>query len=505
VAKLYPTNVPIDLSSIPIHPEVEKRIKKWERIEILLDQDEEKITENFCRMLPNEDPKSYDIRKETYNETFVNITQDLITAPVNSVFSQGLKIDYKNENSSIVKKMNENVTIGSENITIRRYIKDFVGVAIRGYGSVCTIIDKPKNASESLAVEINDGLPYISNIQLKDIKNWSLDYEGNLNWIVYTKNYLPAWENPFTEKAPISIELECMYTKNEYIVRKAGGKVINELSMVHNYGFVPVVIQGSFLAKQGDILGNAAMFQTSNSIINMNNNLNVGNYELYKHGGALLLMPEDATSGTNLETDEKGNVNLKKHDDNGMLVYGGDIQPDYLLKELKVADFMAWAMAYQRYAIENERDLKSIANKGTSGEIVQESGFAKMVDREPLESNLISLSEDFEAWYQKVTAMRAKLMNVEDDSSIEFDKDYDLRSTKQKYEELKIAIENDVRAVSPTLFREHYKNIAPGEVRDPDILSTINNEIDEYNPDLINDEIAKEIEEQQKESEKEKE
>lgn len=477
-------------TKIPVHPEVESRLDKYNRITILLDQDEDQITEQFCRRLPNEKDNTFENRKKTFRDTFLNITQDLVTAPVNSVFAQGHKLEYKSD-SSVIKEFNENVTRTNEKTPMSKYMKDFTGMYLRSFGSVCTIVDKPRAESNSLQDELVNGMPYLTNINLQDIINWELDEFGNFKWFVYKKTYAPLWEDPFVGEQPGGLELECMYTKNDYIVREKDGDVINNLSYIHNWGFVPVVVQGSFLLTQSDILGNAAMFQSSNSIIKFNNNLNVGNHELDKHGSALLLMHEESITSQNVKTDEEGNVEIKKHDNDGMLPWRGEQIPQYLIKEIKSSEFMDWAMYYQKSAIENERDLKSVAKKGTTGEQVQESGFAKMVDREPLEANLVSLSEDLELWYDKITDMAAKVLIKENDSSIEFDTDYDLRPLNQKYEELEKANKNKIEDVSLTLLKEHWKNIAPDVTRNADVLLVVNKEIDAYEPDEADEELDK--------------
>lgn len=491
------------MTTIPVHPEIKKRLDKYNRIEILLDQDEDKIVSEFCKQLPNENDKTFENRKKTFLDTFLNITQDLVTAPVNSVFAQGYKLEYKSDRS-VIKKFHENVTRTNEKTTIQKYMKDFVGMYLRSYGSVCTIIDKSNTQFFNREDELENGMPYLTNIRLQDLVSWELDEEGNFKWVVYKKTFAETWENPFQKEQPPGYEVECMYTKYDYIVRKKNGDIINELSYPHGWGFVPVIVQGSFLLKQSDIIGNAAMFQSSNSIINMNNNLNVGNHELYKHGGALLLMHDESIIGSNAKTNEEGDVEVKKHDNDGLLTWGGEEIPAYLLKEIQSQEFMNWALFYKQSAIDNERDLKSVAKKGSSGEQVQESGFAKMIDREPLEANLVSLSEDLEIWNTKVSDMISKIMEAENDSSTEFDKDYDLRSLKQKYEELKLAIDNKIEKVSLTLFKEQYKNIAADVTRNTDALTIIHKEMDDYVPEEESEELDNILKADFKETKKEK-
>lgn len=491
--KLYPTQSKENYTSIPINIEIKKRIGKWDRIDTLLTQDEEKIRTGFCRRLPNEKNNAYTERKKTFLDTFVNPTQDLITAPINSVFNQGYNLEYEKEDQSVIKLFNKNVTNENTDYPIGRYLKEIVGLQLRAYGNVCIIVDKPSIDATSRENELNNGMPYLNTIRMQDVINWQVDANGDFDWFVYKKKYCPPWGNPFSDDQPVNMDLECMYTKNEYVVRETGGNLVPELSYSHNWGFVPIIFQGSFVLFQNNMVGNAAMFQTSYSIINMNNCLNVGNYELYKHGGALLLMPEEARTQFNTETESNGDVNTKRYDSGGVMDYAGDVAPSYLVKDLRASEFMDWARYYMNATIDNERDLRSVVKLGANGSGVAESGISKMVERDPIKANLAALACDIETVYGKIATMVAKIMATNDDSTLEFDRDYDYRTLDQKYDELKKALDSKIEEVSPTLFKEHYRNIAPDVTNDQEVIDAVNEEISDYEYKIVSDEIDDEI------------
>ncbi len=456
---------------------ITKKLDKWNRVETLLDQDEEKIKEDFAQRFPNESPEAFDARKEYFVQTFINITHDLVSAPVNSIFRQSIKAEFDNDNS-MLKTFSENVTLGNDKTPYERYIKDFVGIGLRAYGNVVTVVDKPKTVGASKLNERETGMPYLSNVRPQDILDWQL-IDGEMKWFAYQKNYQPPWMNPMEEDQSDTEELQYIWTQQDLFVLGTDGVLNTEMSFSHNWGFVPVVLQASFLAKPNDLIGNAAMDQTSNMIITMNNLYNLGVHELYKHGGSLLLFPEDAVTGTNFDVQKDGNPVTKRQDNNGVLSYAGEIEPKYLVKELAVDQIMNWAAFYKQSAIDNERDLKSVIKKGMDGGDISESSVAKVVDREPLEANLVSLADDIEVYTDKIYSMVGKMVNEKDDHKLEIDKDFDIRTLQQKWEEIKIARENGLPKRSPALYSEMLKNTVGDVTRDIDTQEIAIQEIDD--------------------------
>ncbi len=482
-------------AKIPVNEIIQKKMPKWNRIETLLDQDEDRIKSEFARRLPNEQDAAFALRKESFVETFVNVAQDLVTAPVNSIFRQGIKAEFAP--GSLLEEFSKNVTQGGDKVPYTQYLKDFVGVSLRSYGNVFTVIDKPATITTSRKDERENGLPYLSNIRPQDILNSQMQ-DGALLWIAYRKTYYDAWENPFAQDVPEPRELQYLLTRNELIVKDEDGSQDIDLSFVHGWGFVPMVHQAAFKTRPTDFLGNATMDQTTNYIITMNNMLNVAIYELQKHGSSLLLMAEDSIGAPNFGEDSQGNGLIKKQDNGGMLIYEGEHVPAYLVKDLEVSTMFDAANYYRQQAYENERDLKSLrqGSKGETGDSVQLSGVAKMVDREPLEANLVGLADDFESYTDKVFCMVARVVKEEKaykNVNFEIDKDFDLRSLQQKFEEITIAQNNKIIKMSPTLHKEMWKNCVGDVTRDELVQKLCNKEIDAANDEDIIEETLQNL------------
>ena len=465
---------------------ITKKLKKWDRVTALLSNDEELIEKNFMRRFPNEAQHQYDSRKKYFVETFINSTQDLVSAPVNSVFGQGIKSDFEKKNS-MLRTFHENVTLGNDPASFNKYLKDYVGVGLRSYGNVFTVVDKPRVENTSRLDEREQGMPFLSNITPQRVLNW-LILEGELQWFAYESSFQDPWTDPFQTVEPTGKSITCLITKDAFIAKDAEGTIVPELSYNHGWGFCPVVMQSSFLVDPNDVIGNAAMDQTSNMIITAGNLLNLWVHELYKHGGSLLMIPEDAITATNFETDKQGHSKIKKQDSDGAMNYDGEIAPAYLVKELVVAEIQEAVSFWMQRAVENERDLKSVVKIGSEdvGK-ANSSGVAKMMDREPLESNLTSLAEDFETYTKRVDTMVAAILLVENDHVFEIDKSFDLRPLQQKFDEIESANVVNVGRISPTMHKEMYKNIIGDITRDQDVQKEIAKEIDAS--ETVEDEI----------------
>jgi len=471
-------------NTIPINEEISSRLDTWNRIEALLTRDENYTKNKLCIQFPNESQSAYEERKKYFNRTFVNITQDLVNAPVNTIFRQGLKDEFRQDNTTL-EKFHNNVNIGENEISLSDYIQTYVAPSFRSYGNICSLIELPGITVNNRQQQQDLIKPYITNIKLQDIINWQY-YNDQLIWFAYKGAYSKLWQDPISEPTPESQGVTILWTLEKVYIIGDNQKIID--SWDNKYGIIPIVMMGTFYISPENRIGNAAMFQSSQSIVIMNNLLNQGVYELFKHGGSLLLMHEDSMLATNLTTDNDGESKIKRLDYNGMLTMSGEVEPKYLVKELKTEDIMEWAMYYKKEAIENERDLRSVANKGVKGKTVQESGFAKVIDREPLETNLIALSNSCELYTKKINKIVNTLTNEKTENIFEFDKDYDMRTLKQKYEDMQIAIKNRVNDISPTLYKELWKNIAPENVKDHETLDKIFEEIESYKDDDFDDE-----------------
>ena len=168
--------------------------------------------------------------------------------------------------------------------------------------------------------------------------------------------------------------------------------------------------------------------------------------------------------------------------------YAGEVPPAYLVKELVVEEIQKAVSFWMQRAVENERDLKSVIKIGSEdvGK-ANASGVAKIMDREPLESNLASLAEDFETYTKRIDTMVAAILGVENDHIFEIDKSFDLRPLQQKFDELISANEVQLGKITPTMQKEMIKNMVGDITRDQEKQKEINEEIENSIP--LDDEI----------------
>lgn len=462
---------------------IKSHLKKWDRIEVLLKNDEEKL-KDYCERLPDENSIKYLRRQETFFKTFKNLTQGLLSNPIDTIFKQHPVSSVENTESLLSDFINNCIRNEINPIGLVDFIREFAAISLRAYGTIVVEINKPREYVASKSQERENGMPYISIIRLQDVLDWDFGGNGNLEWFTYKKKINPVRSNPFEMKAEKPIEYEITWTKTEYVVRN-GNKVNSEMSFVHNWGFVPIIIQATFLSDPYSSIGQSAMEETSNKIIVANNLLNMEFYELAKHAEAVLLWQEDSKTNKNTKIGTDGEQRTKKFDEDSGIEYAGPIAPAYLLKTLEVDRMHALAEYFFRAAIENERDLKSVtfSKSGISGGTAAQSGVAKQVDIEPLTYSIIALEVDLEKMANKIAQGVANILKIPNDYTIQLSREVDVRSLNDKYAELKAAVDAEIKTLSPTAYKELAKVTFSGISGDPEIQTAINEEIDGYEPD----------------------
>jgi hypothetical protein len=472
-----------------LNADLSKKHKRWDRISGMVENDEERFTsEPYMIGLPNESPAALEERKKYFGTGFINITEELITAPGDVAFKNGARFATKNTSSMMAGFM-DSCLYTKVPVPFKDFVRDTFMPQLRAYGTTFAVIDKPQGVPINRAQERAEGMPYISMLDPLDVINYAYK-DGDLAWFVYKSTYGADWLNPMDEE-PESRPVECIWTKEQFIMREVDGAIIPAMSFDHKFGIVPVVIQSSFLARPDDTIGNSTFEQTSNMLIMFNNLLHICNYELFKHGNSLLLMNDENISPANMETDRQGNTKMKKQSQGSIFIYSGEKEPHYLVKELAVKEAFDQAKYYLTLAIENERDLKSLSAKGVTGEMVAESGFAKMIDREPIEANLRALVGDTETWAKQVTDIVAMELAVQNDAIIEFNKTFDVRTANQAFADIKAAADVRLNKYSPTASKVMYKSAATKITANDEELKIINNEIEE-NAQAVADEEASE-------------
>ena len=478
------------MPTIGVNKELENLKNRFIRIDALLSNDESVFiagsntdnvhslaNTNFMWRLPNEEITDFNNRKPIFARGFINPAQELITASGDMLFKQNIRQESGN---TIMSDFLDNVTQGGDITPMKQFMRERVAVDLRAYGNSVTIVDKPRTDVMNRAEERKEGLPYITNIPMSNVLNWEF-MNGELIWFAYKRLWTNIWLDPLGDK-PQEETQTVIWTTTEMIVLDGKGDQNSGLSFTHNWGIVPVVWQTTFLANDSLTVGDAAFTMSSNYIITANNLKHMGLLELRKHGGSKLLMHIDAFNAMNNEVDDEGKARLKTHDNNNMLPWDGVNIPEYLVKDLSsVAESKAMSEDYFMAAADNERDLKSVTRKspgGGSETSIAISGISKMLDRDPIVSNLASLAADLHSWYAKTMDVVSKILNVNDDTVFEFDTEFDLKPISQKIDEVKKAEETQLFKASPTARKTMYKDLTGNITDDKDTMTKMQDEID---------------------------
>lgn len=480
---------------IPLRYDIAKNKKRYDRIKILLESDEDKyLTDEFCLRFPNEAGNARQIRKELFRKSFKNISGDLIGATKDAIFHEGVRLEFTGEESNPLSTWAEDVTMGLDRTSLLDFAADYTIYDLRAYGHVWTVLDKPDYLAANFQDELKNGAPYITNIFPGDVQYYELE-NGELSWFAYNYTYCPLWSDP-TLPPPVARPQLRVWTKDKFIIIDRNYKTPPKI-IQHDFGFVPVIWQ-SFIAPSdpNSILGITPFFTTSNMIIFANNMQSIADLELIKHGNSVLLVNEETISGMNTEVDGQGVEKTKLHDTGGFnkFVYSGETKPEYLTKDLGAVPMANdQAMYYFSMAIQNERSLQSI---GTKRDTVRESGVTKSYDAEPARVALRATAQDLETWCKKVLNMVALLFgreNLADSYVCEFPENFILtKSIDEKFEAIKKSIESQYP--SETGRKEMYKSLTPDIAHNAEIRKVINKEIDDAEIELRSpDQIMKEV------------
>jgi len=469
------------------HEEIEKKLDKWERMKILLDDDEEKIgTQDFCFKMVNEKSNAYKSRLQHFVYDFVNPITDLVNAPVRSVCQRQVKEEY--QEGSAVEAFMRNVTNTKIPMDMKDFARDFIGPGLRSFGNNFLVLDKSKELFDNKKDEQELGLPYLSMIEPHNVVNWEIQ-NGEFIWFAYRlPDYRLPWIDPLDPPDALT-DLIFVWSIADYTVYQ-GDKVVNDLSGLNPFGFVPVVTQATYLQNPSNLIGDCSMNMSTRWIITMNNLLSTGIHDIYKHGASLLAWPEGSFTSANREEDEEGNPVNKKQDAGGSFEFAGEKPPEYLTKDMQVQYNMDWANYYLQKVVENERDQSSVSKKGAQGQEIAESGFAKLIEKDPVTGNLVSLALSMESCIQKIIYMVANIMGEKpEDTVFEYDKKFDLRTEKQKYEELSLAVKNKIEQVSITATRQKWIDIVKDYSDNPEVEQQMLDEIDAYEGDPFVEEL----------------
>lgn len=463
-----------------IKPELAKMHDIWERTRILIENDEEGLESNMvCFKHPNETQLSYSERKKVFVKGFVNPSIELITAPAQTIYQNEIRENVSE--GTRLEMFTKNCTLGMKTrVSLVQHMREQLAHQLRAYGTVFMVIDMPEvgeNVSEAKQRE-NRIWPYVNLIPVKNVVNYEIS-DGELLWFKYVCDHRELWENPLDKPPKTKTEYR-IWTRSEYVrVDAKNNEVIK--TRTHNLGFVPVVIQGLFNIKPNCMLGETPFAATSNLIITANAHLNAANFEVWKYVNSLLLMHVDCFDSANTEVDGQGRTILKKTPDGNMLPWAGENKPEYLSLNLDVVDRAT--QLYNRYigeAFDNEKSARSVAKSGYDGSDAVKSGFAMVLEREPILANIVITAMACETAHNRVLEYADLWINdgqrTVEGNYVQYDKDYDIDSFEQTLtdtEKLK-----KIGTKSQTLIKERMKKIATREIKDMKLRQQAFQEID---------------------------
>jgi hypothetical protein len=456
-------------------------------VSILVNGDEDgyKSTE-FCLQFPNETHQHYKYRTGVFATGFVNPTIELISAPANTIYREEI-IDNVDKSDKVLTKFVSDCSSNNENIPLTRYMREQVCPSLRAYGTVFLILDMPQGQDMTVAQQVENGIwPYVTKIEPENVLNFEV-VGGYLVWFAYKRSSrsVNQWLDPVAQSQPDDIEEAVVWTKDFVYISSDSGVT----SQINPFGFVPVIIQASYLPRSCSVVGDAPFFATANNIIAANNHLNTINVEVWKHANALLLMNTTSISAVNTDVDALGNFKVKTTADGGVLLYDG-VKPEYLSSDLNVITFAE--RQYDRYmteAIDNERSAKSVSRTGTGTEQAM-SGVALMFLRDPVVANIYSTALDMESCHERVLDMADRMIHNGQrtrTAQVEYKKDYDIKSFDQELQELKTAYEIGLH--TDIVYKEMEKKVVSSVVRDPSLRNEAFKQIDgaDYGEKTVSD------------------
>jgi hypothetical protein len=278
-----------------------------------------------------------------------------------------------------------------------------------------------------------------------------------------------------------------IWTRQEYIVLVDKGGDFDIFRRPNTFGFVPVIIQASFKPSSGSIIGEAPFFASSRQIIMANNMMHIVNMELMKHANAMLLINKDSISAHNSTQNSKGEFRLKTIPEDNAFVWSGVSEyqkPAYLVRDLAtIQPAIEQYRSYMAAAFDNEKSAKSVAKEGYGGDDATKSGFALLIEREPIMANIVATALDMQEIHRRVLHMVDAMVHdggagYESEIMVEYDMDYDIQAFSNLLDDTKKLMES--RIPSAIVKQEQYKRIASRVVTEPERREEAYKEIEEF-------------------------
>ncbi len=455
-----------------LNPEIQTKLPIWRKIRILLEENEEMYGDpEFIIRYPAESLTAFAERKDSFIKAFINPLNMLLRTKGDTVYNK--EVSRKN--------LSESQTLFTESVdksgqTLTNMMHNEVSMTLAAYGTVFAIIDKPSTEAINRAQELTL-TPYMTILDPFSVVDWEWDEDGSLKWFKYCIENPVDRSNPmqFTKKYNVNDKLlTVVWTRDFYRVFRSDNKTLLE-EIPNMSGMVPVAIQGTY-PPPNKTLGKSSSFETARYIIMANNLNSASNMEVFKNAAAILLMQifDYTDDSVERKTDKSTNLKVLKqqaHDLKNLLLYQ-EKEPAYLARDLDLIDkAKECAKTYFDLAIENEKSVLSIDSAKTPA-----SGISKAYSFTDVNNMLGAFAAALEAFEKQVFRIIAAYFGEEDNSVIEYERNFDIRSYNQKIEFVKGLIE--IKYPSKTGLDEAYKSLTSEITPDSDIQDEINREIE---------------------------
>jgi hypothetical protein len=461
------------------HKEIRDIKPAWERIRVLVDEDEACYTgDSFFHGLPNESPTEKAKRKEPFRVGFFNPTQKLISTAGDFIMRQ--KIDRQTKSDDLKRFIDRADQSGQ---ALSDFVKNQASPNLRAYGTIFGVVDKPRGMMLNKAQELAAGMPYLNILHPLQVRNWAWGRDGRLLWFRYSQAENIDQEDAFAQPGDSGRET-VTWTETAYYRHDDRGQVIEAFE--HGFGVVPVAVQSAFVVDSSKTLGKSTFFSSSRHLIMGNNHLSKANMEILKYGSILVIGSND-WDGSRIERERDPSTNLPSltsQEKTGEIMVIQDMaaKPGYLEKNIEIVD-KANAQAWQYFglAAQSEATGKE-ALPLENAQAGPQSGVSKAYDFQDMDANLFAHAMDLQAFETQVVGIVAAILKVSSEFSIKYPTSFDVRSFKDKVDQV-MQLRN---AGFPSELgkRLAMKRITGDITTDPAEQEAINAEIDSASPAL---------------------
>lgn len=454
------------------HPEVRAVREKWKRIRVLVEELEEKYPD-FMITLPGESVAAKQERVTAFVASFINFTGYLIRSKPDAVYAKEIQREGMNTfQAEFLKKADRSGQ------SFEEMLHNEAAPSLAAYGTIFAVIDKPKGIAPNLEVELRSGLPYLAMINPFQVVDFHYGEDGELEWFQYAVDAPADRADPFAaKKAWKGKSGIATWTRTTFTIKNEGLKTDLVTPFEHNFGFVPVVIQGQHVDPNKTI-GKSSFFASSMYLIMGNNLESASNSEVFKNAMATLLMQIQDWDDDVTEHEKNPDDNLKflKHqasDQKNVLLYGNpDSKPEYLARDLDLITLAAdRGKAYFQRALDNEKSALSVQTAA-----LPQSGVSKAYDFVDVNDTLSSFAAAMERFERRALKLVALMTKGTDACQVVYPKTFDVRDYNARISFLEGLLKT--KYPSQLGMREAYKALTPEITQNEKTAKAIDDEID---------------------------